>query len=78
MIQVILYSGPDCSLCDHAKALINPFLGVHIQMREIDITQNFDTKKTYGLRIPVLAREDDQSELSWPFTQQDLVDFLDL
>jgi len=27
----------------------------------------------YGIRIPVIARIDNQAELNWPFTENDIV-----
>jgi len=30
----------------------------------------------YGIRIPVIARIDNQAELNWPFTENDIAIFI--
>ncbi len=68
MVELILYSGPHCSLCEDAKALLYSALAYGTYtITEVDVTQSLDTKKAYGLRIPVLKNAQTDSELAWPF-----------
>lgn len=71
-MKVTLYTGPHCELCDQAKELIYPFLQNGVLLKEVDVTQSLETKKAYGLRIPVLKRDSDGAELGWPFTNEQL------
>ena len=74
--SVIIYSGPNCHLCDEAMTLLqqlefeNP---VMIEM--VDIIESDDLVNTYGERIPVLKRLRDGVELGWPFTIEELPAF---
>ena len=70
-----LYTGPHCELCDQAKELIYPFTTRGIELDEIDVTQDLEIKKRYGLHIPVLVKPNGE-ELGWPFSREDLESFL--
>ena len=72
-----LYTTSHCHLCDEAKKLIND-LPNHdtIQWVEIEIAENEELLRDYGLRIPVLERPDISQELWWPFNAADLKEFL--
>lgn len=74
-MKITLYTGPHCELCDRAKELIYPFFNENVQLEEVDVTQSLETKKAYGLRIPVLVRDLDDAELAWPFSMDDLAKF---
>lgn len=68
MIELRLYSGPNCRLCEEAKQLIYPLLdSTRHKFVEVDITQSLELKKRYGLKIPVLHKVDSGEELEWPF-----------
>lgn len=77
-MRIRLYTGPNCELCEQAKELIYPLLTKHLELQEIDVTQSIETKKNFGLRIPVLAREVDDEELGWPFTANQLKHFFQI
>lgn len=73
MISLTLYTGPECHLCSIARDLIYQTLEYgSYELQEIDVTQSLDTKKAYGLRIPVLVHEGKKQELPWPFNEVDL------
>lgn len=74
--QLILYTGPDCSLCNKAEALLYAVGIGASQLEKIDVTSSLELKKKYGLQIPVLQRADMEDELFWPFDQQALADYL--
>lgn len=81
---LVLYSSEGCHLCEQAKQLL---AWQNIKAKEVDIA--FDEKlfATYGTRIPVLqyavsecepecAFTKPTPELDWPFTQQELQNWL--
>ncbi|HEY0268285.1 MAG TPA: glutaredoxin family protein [Methyloradius sp.] len=72
MINLTLYGTSGCHLCDEAQALLNKLedeYSLNIQM--MDIADDESLVEVYGIRIPVLINVD-KSELSWPFTENDL------
>lgn len=77
MSQVItLYTTSGCHLCEQAKALFWPCAqALDLQLYEVDISTSEEMVERYGVRIPVLARED-SAEIAWPFSGQELLAFL--
>lgn len=66
-----------CHLCEVAEALLTRTpLAEPIAVDAIDIAQSESLVARYGTRIPVLRRDDTGEELDWPFTQQQLLAFL--
>lgn len=47
-----------------------------ISVQSIDIAEHDDLLESYGIRIPVLKREDTGNELGWPFDETTLEQFL--
>ncbi len=47
-----------------------------VDLEKINIRDSADLYHLYGARIPVLKRETTDSELGWPFTLDDLIEFL--
>ncbi len=77
MKTVVLYTTAGCHLCDEAKELSSPFLECYgYEWQDVEISDSDELIATYGVRIPVLARPDNNSELGWPFEPQHLRDFL--
>lgn len=72
-MKVYLYSTVGCHLCEQAKVILWPLL-LQYQFRlvEVDIADSDEMIEQYGTRIPVLHVKDPASELSWPFTAQDV------
>jgi glutaredoxin len=66
MPELILYSRPDCHLCDVAAQLLGS-LGLAWQVADIDEDERL--VRRYGIRIPVLQRADTGDELFWPFDE---------
>jgi hypothetical protein len=73
---VILYTGPGCKLCNDAELLLFQAGLSHSQFKKMEVTSSLDLKKRYGLKIPVLQRQDSGLELFWPFEIEELVNFL--
>ncbi|MGS2722399.1 glutaredoxin family protein [Porticoccus sp. GXU_MW_L64] len=74
--QLILYTGPQCSLCEKAKQVIWPVIAItgHTLV-ERDITDNVDWLRKYRISIPVLALGG--RELNWPFDHGGLYQWLE-
>lgn len=71
-----LYETAGCHLCEQAQLLLMPFVQGGVQIELIDIAESEALVERYGLRIPVLRREDNGAELGWPFTPEDVAAFL--
>ena len=57
LIQLDLYTKPDCCLCDKLKFILNGIsanTGIEIKLREIDITKDQNLMDQYEFTIPVL------------------------
>lgn len=77
MQKLILYSGPQCHLCDQAFALLQSVSFIQAQDTEkVNVASDHDLYHLYGARIPVLKRQDNGVELGWPFNEQQLIEFL--
>ena len=73
--QLILYSTLHCHLCDSAQSLLINFTKA-FTFKIIDIADNELLLEQYGVRIPVLLRDDTKAELNWPFDANDIQKFL--
>ena len=75
MKQLTLYSTTHCHLCELAYLLLMP-LANNFKLTVIDIVDDEALLIQYGLRIPVLLRDESKTELNWPFNLSDIVKFL--
>jgi hypothetical protein len=73
--QLILYSTSYCHLCDFAQSLLINYVKA-FTLKIIDIADNELLLNQYGMRIPVLQRDDTKAELNWPFDANDIQKFL--
>ena len=73
--QLILYSTSNCHLCDSAQSLLINCAKA-FTLKIIDIADNDSLLERYGVRIPVLLRDDTKAELNWPFDANDIQKFL--
>lgn len=68
MKQITLYTGPNCHLCEQAKAVLYPLLTERgLQLAEVNIQTDAGLQEKYGIRIPVVALANGE-EKGWPFT----------
>lgn len=75
--KVTLISGPNCHLCDQAKAILYPLLEVkNIQLNELNVRDDAALFEQYGLRIPVVVFADGR-EKGWPFTTAQIARIID-
>ncbi len=54
-------------MCDQALAIIKQVRFNGIKVEEIEIAENEELLKCYGLRIPVVQMTSSRRELAWPF-----------
>jgi hypothetical protein len=58
MRTLILYSRPECHLCEQLTAELLPLLAGRATVRIVDVDDSVATERKYGLRIPVLVDGD--------------------
>jgi hypothetical protein len=68
--QLNLYSTSHCHLCELAHSLVVNMPDIIV--RVIDIADNETLLALYGVRIPVLQRQDSKAELNWPFNAAEI------
>lgn len=66
--MLTLYGTASCHLCEEAESLLRQ-LG--LDWENVDISEDESLLQAYGMRIPVLSRQDGAS-LGWPFTADDI------
>ncbi len=74
MRTLTLFQRDECHLCDQAVLVL-------VQARAGDfepcwIDADIALEQRYGLRVPVLRREDTGAELDWPFDMERVRGFL--
>ena len=80
MTEYQLLASKGCTLCERAEAMLidllgrEPELASRISLEYVDIAESETLVEQYGWLIPVLAHS--TLELSWPFTQDEALDFL--
>jgi len=72
---LILYSRPDCHLCELAAQQLD---SCGASWQEVDIEADLNLIRKYGNHIPVLYRVDIDRALYWPFDVVTLQDFIEL
>mgnify|MGYP001613904052 CR=1 FL=1 len=79
-MELELYSTASCHLCDSAAALLEavvPHSKHAWQCYVVDIADDDALLERYASCIPVVVRCDSGAQLSWPFTGETLLAFLD-
>jgi hypothetical protein len=72
-MELVLYSTSHCHLCDQAEALlIKLALKYKLNWKIIEITDNPILYEQYEIKIPVLKRLDTNTEIYWPFNEDDI------
>ncbi len=78
MKTLYLYTTLGCHLCEQAKQVAWPVLSeFDYRLQEVEIADDNDLVERFGVRIPVVAVEQDQQGLGWPFDEQGLRTYLD-
>ena len=66
--RLTIYTGPNCHLCEQAKAILYPLLSQQDwELVEVNIQESQVLQQQYGIRIPVVSLPDGR-EKGWPFT----------
>lgn len=73
-----LFGTLGCHLCELAEEVLMPFAAAGVPIELVDIAEREEWVESYGLRIPVLRREDSGMELGWPFDAPRVALFLGL
>lgn len=55
--QLVVYSRPDCHLCDDAKAVLADYVEYLPQIEDVDIDSDPDLQSRFGTSIPVVEIE---------------------
>ena len=72
MTTLAIYTTAGCHLCELAEAMLNKLsLSHNVTVIPIEIGDDDELVARYGIRIPVV-RFSDNTELNWPFEQQDI------
>lgn len=75
--SLILYHTSACHLCEQAEQLLSETLNPDFfEWTLTDIVTDDALVERYGIRIPVLVKCIDGSELGWPFDIAALINFL--
>ena len=75
--QLIIYTGPNCHLCEQAKALLYSLMSERgLTLVEVDIHTDAELQQKYGIRIPVVLANG--QEKGWPFTAAQIGRLLDI
>jgi glutaredoxin len=54
-VEVVIYGAPDCSLCDEAKAILEPAATrLGFRLRAVDITSDPELETRHRASIPVV------------------------
>jgi hypothetical protein len=81
-MNIMVYKGPNCSLCNLALDIVEQFNSefadtlAKIEVQQVNIRDSAELYHLYGAKIPVLKKIDAEGELCWPFTLENLVEFL--
>jgi len=68
MQKITLYSTLACHLCDLAEEIVGQCIdGRAFLLQKVDIADDPDLLKKYGVSIPVLYLDQHSQELFWPF-----------
>ena len=70
---LILYSRQDCHLCELAANLLRQ---LEISFTEVDIDNDPGLQDRYGLSVPVLRDTASDRELSFPFGEEQITQFI--
>ena len=62
-VSLVFYTTAGCHLCEQAESIL---LAAGIRFSPVDIEEDLDLIKRYGIRIPVVADAAGR-ELGWPF-----------
>jgi len=74
LFKLKLYTTASCHLCEKAHQLLRQLTLPTISL--VEIANDDELLARYGTRIPVLQRTDNNTELNWPFTKEQVMAFI--
>ena len=73
---LILYTTSGCHLCEQAEWILrNQLTNIELQLQ--DIVESQELMAHYGVRIPVVKLAGADADLGWPFSAEDVADYLE-
>ncbi|MDP1931475.1 MAG: glutaredoxin family protein [Gammaproteobacteria bacterium] len=85
MKVLFLYTTLGCHLCEQAEQLLAPVVDYinrcgdeqsQVVVRLVEIAESNELMLLHGLRIPVIKLQGTEPELSWPFEQAQVFEFI--
>lgn len=73
-MKLILFRREHCGLCELAEQML---VEVGVSAERCYLEDDIGHEERYGWRIPVVRREDTDTELDWPFDAWKLRSFLE-
>lgn len=79
-MKVNFYTTVGCHLCDEALVLLHALQEQDrpLQISEVDIADSVALMAEYGDRIPVITSDSSAGDIGWPFSLEELKQFLNL
>ncbi|MEZ0317931.1 MAG: glutaredoxin family protein [Methylophilaceae bacterium] len=72
-----LYGTSACHLCEQASELLKSLCNEYdLNVIEVEISDDDELLEQYGTSIPVLFRQDNCQALYWPFSSNEVLDFI--
>ena len=76
-INLNLYTTAHCHLCEQAESLLAELAKYFdLQWSAIEIADDASLLNLYEIKIPVLKRLDNNDEICWPFTLNEIMQFI--
>jgi hypothetical protein len=78
MRTLILYSRPECHLCEALRDELAPLVAGRAAVDVVDVSGSVALERRYGLRIPVLVDRETEREVSgYPLDRESVANYLE-
>ena len=78
-VNLILYSTSHCHLCELAGSILKDISVLNdIVWTTLEISEDSTLLLRYEIKIPVIKRVDNEIEIAWPFTAQDIQSLVEM
>jgi hypothetical protein len=78
-VNLILYSTSHCHLCELAESILKDISVLNdIVWTTLEISEDSTLLLRYEIKIPVIKRVDNEIEIAWPFTAQDIQSLVEM
>lgn len=76
--EILFYTTSGCHLCEQAEAILRPIVELNqLSWRPVDIASDAALVERFGVRIPVVQVAGAEQDLGWPFSPEQLLDYLE-